>query len=780
MCPKGRFTRIQVSGPKVAQALGSDNSRFWEFHKIIYIKMQTILTLKANLYGIYEWFFSTIERTAKAILRPRKPKSERKNSWIRLNEFKRYCIVTAWITNTRHLRAYYILLLERIEKLWRVSGSTWAFAYMKEVLRLTIRALAGSPEIIYHSGIRVKRDLYGLPTIIPLPLRDMFREIIKRDGLFEYATQRRSIIATLTIISVFRQFPTKVKPSLDTITAPFSGVSQTLDQGRIQNAIDSIMDNAGKRRKIIIGNFMPHVTSKAGPNGPFSTWGASMDAIAFIHEPRQLYLLVRWMLIQKAYWWIVLFVFLILVYGPLYYIMYLTGVCRKLYLGKLSVVLDQAGKARVVAITNWWLQSAFAGLHNSIFKLLNEIPQDGTFDQDACFNKFLNRADPFTDLSGFDLSAATDRLPLELQVQILNALGVDGNIWGSLLRNISWYFPNKEGLPSQVSYNVGQPMGALSSWAMLALTHHVIVRYAALLGGRKKPQFVNYAVLGDDCVINNSTVAPQYLAVMSELGLSISMGKSVISKRFTEFAKKLKGPSYDITPFGSGLILSAVRSSYFIPTLLVQAIRMFQLSAEEVLVLVKTIPSGILDRVRTRALAQLSVWHSFINNDWVREVSLLDVRTLSRYSNFFSADIALFPEALVDTMYVLCLREIESKLESAHEALQNFLMEAFTTFSSRTVPLRILEFLMKPINPGFWVYLIDGFRVVTRCEDALKELDGYRAHKAVPLDAIRYIRNLDPRINGLDLKNLVTRKEASLIARYYFRVYDGMRSRIFM
>lgn len=27
-------------------------------------------------------------------------------------------------------------------------------------------------------------------------------------------------------------------------------------------------------------------------------------------------------------------------------------------------------------------------------------------------------------------------------------------------------------------YSVGQPMGALSSWAMLALTHHLIVQYA--------------------------------------------------------------------------------------------------------------------------------------------------------------------------------------------------------------------------------------------------------------------------------------------------------------
>jgi len=37
----------------------------------------------------------------------------------------------------------------------------------------------------------------------------------------------------------------------------------------------------------------------------------------------------------------------------------------------------------------------------------------------------------------------------------------------------------KVSVPSKVRYAVGQPMGALSSWAMLALTHHLIVAMAA-------------------------------------------------------------------------------------------------------------------------------------------------------------------------------------------------------------------------------------------------------------------------------------------------------------
>jgi hypothetical protein len=70
---------------------------------------------------------------------------------------------------------------------------------------------------------------------------------------------------------------------------------------------------------------------------------------------------------------------------------------------------------------------------------------------------------------------------------------------------------------------------------MLALTHHVIVRVAALQAG--KVNFSNYLVLGDDVVIADGDVAEKYLAVMTHLGVSINLSKSVISSKFAEFAK---------------------------------------------------------------------------------------------------------------------------------------------------------------------------------------------------------------------------------------------------
>lgn len=83
-------------------------------------------------------------------------------------------------------------------------------------------------------------------------------------------------------------------------------------------------------------------------------------------------------------------------------------------------------------------------------------------------------------------------------------------------------------------------MGALSSWAMLAVTHHLIVQMAArqIYPFMEKVWFDNYELLGDDIVIFDERVATSYLEIMSKLGVGINLSKSVISVNpVFEFAK---------------------------------------------------------------------------------------------------------------------------------------------------------------------------------------------------------------------------------------------------
>jgi hypothetical protein len=216
-------------------------------------------------------------------------------------------------------------------------------------------------------------------------------------------------------------------------------------------------------------------------------------------------------------------------------------------LGKLSVVYDQAGKARIVAITNSWIQLCLSPLHDRLFNILKRIPEDGTFDQNKPFNNLIIRLKdrPGVKLNGFDLSAATDRLPLTLQRNILNLMNFPGDAWFDLL-SIPYRFENKF-----IRYEVGQPMGAYTSFAMLAITHHVIVQIAAIKAGKLSfnagnlERFTDYCVLGDDIVIADDAVSQEYLKLMETLGVKISMGKSICSSEFTEFAKRLKGVNTD-------------------------------------------------------------------------------------------------------------------------------------------------------------------------------------------------------------------------------------------
>lgn len=111
--------------------------------------------------------------------------------------------------------------------------------------------------------------------------------------------------------------------------------------------------------------------------------------------------------------------------------------------------------------------------------------------------------------------------------------------------------------PGRVRYSVGQPMGALSSWAMLALTHHFIVQWAywasrpRLAGGLLVIDkfFKGYAVLGDDIVIADGRVAREYVKIMTKLGVKIGLAKSLVSRKGAlEFAKRFFVSGIDCSP----------------------------------------------------------------------------------------------------------------------------------------------------------------------------------------------------------------------------------------
>lgn len=86
---------------------------------------------------------------------------------------------------------------------------------------------------------------------------------------------------------------------------------------------------------------------------------------------------------------------------------------------RITVVEDKELKNRVIAIFDYWSQTVLKPFHKSVMDLLDTIKQDCTFNQMSYREKILNESGPFY---SYDLTAATDLMPVKLQVRIISAL----------------------------------------------------------------------------------------------------------------------------------------------------------------------------------------------------------------------------------------------------------------------------------------------------------------------------------------------------------------------
>lgn len=216
---------------------------------------------------------------------------------------------------------------------------------------------------------------------------------------------------------------------------------------------------------------------------------------------------------------------------------------RGTQLGKIAIKLEPAGKVRTFAIVDSITQAALRPLHDMVFAYLKTIPADATFDQEGKLKSFmeLNKGKHFW---SFDLKAATDTIPRQLYRPILSILiGREAaQAWVDLLDRdylmptAFWVSPTA---PYWTRYTRGQPMGAYSSWALLALLHHLIVAFAnyRLTGDPRYPNG-KYLVLGDDITFSDSALADSYKEVCSDYGIQIGLPKSYTNSTICNFANQ--------------------------------------------------------------------------------------------------------------------------------------------------------------------------------------------------------------------------------------------------
>jgi len=238
-------------------------------------------------------------------------------------------------------------------------------------------------------------------------------------------------------------------------------------------------------------------------------------------------------------------------------------------LGKLAVIPEWGGKTRIVGELDYWSQMALSPLHNTINHFLKLVTQDGTFDQERIALTVREwTSDPNSEIYSYDLTAATDRIPIEYQRDILCQLLKSHSMaknWLSLMTSRRFIGP--DGVDRQ--YLTGQPMGARSSFPMLALCHHVLVMVAAQRAGLEA--FKDYVILGDDMTMNNARVASHYKALVTSLGVGIDLNKSVVATTGLipagEICRRVFVNGIELSMFNAKLIVKTIKDGRLAPTL---------------------------------------------------------------------------------------------------------------------------------------------------------------------------------------------------------------------
>jgi hypothetical protein len=417
------------------------------------------------------------------------------------------------------------LLFERLVSLVKTRGWKQALAYIKDTRLAVIRYVSGCPLSSSKVIPRLTKD--GIPTILGSPLITLVRErnlSIVQDILtvlrYSYLTTYRS--------------DTDFEPIISPSTAGFETVSY---KNLVQKSLQCIKELGIIIPKSEVRWSSFHMSTKMGPLG--------LGIVSSINEFK-----------HPMFGWVRKYLSLLQngINTPLYSMDELiedkvnidvikdeeSRDCPTLR--RLAIIQAPEGKTRVVAMVDYWTQSALRPLNTY---LLKQLPI--WFKEHDRTNNQLGFKPSLPDLGhayhSFDLKGFTDRFPMKYQETIVEALlGANfARAWSKLLVGMAYFYKGNNYL-----YRSGQPMGAYTSWTVCTLCHHLVVRVACH-NVYKTYNFDKYYLLGDDIIIFDSKVASEYKRLISVLGVEINEMKTLVSADSYEFAKRLFVRGTDVT-----------------------------------------------------------------------------------------------------------------------------------------------------------------------------------------------------------------------------------------
>jgi len=370
-----------------------------------------------------------------------------------------------------------------------------------------------------------------------------------------------------TFLQGHRVILTPMEPKTGTITEP-SGIKElpnyTEKWPEVMSRLGITPDEFQRVYKSNCAKAGFSIITTAGPNGQ-ATWTADIDAKAIKMDPNLFNNMYQFAEASNLTWMIQMLL------GVVEVPYHLSGRTMNTapIAGKIHAIQEWGGKTRMVAILDYWTQAILSPLHDTVAYFIRRLDADGTFNQ----TKIIDRVQKWTGDSGvevysYDLTAATDRIPIGIQTSLLTYLFGSSTMaenWAQILTCREYQTPDG----SMIKYAVGQPMGAKSSFPMLGLIHHAIVQLAAI--DAKVDKYSNYVVLGDDNTHADKAVANQYKKIMKNIGVEINESKSVVPVKGAlsagEICKRIFVAGRELTALPVKALVKTNMAGHLAPTL---------------------------------------------------------------------------------------------------------------------------------------------------------------------------------------------------------------------
>jgi len=423
-----------------------------------------------------------------------------------------------------HLTGRYFNIVDR----WvRAEGKHQAVKRLKSVYVLALRSLANDPTEIPW----IKTNKRGFPSSF-----DFLEKFYFSQGKTPQAMQ-----AVLSILGYYRNILAPGKPDLSPITDAGPDIPTDLIEEIINLGFNPDW-------KIDLKRAVPvklDLRSKVGPNGQ-STVCALQDLKVLPENLVEsiLYILSRSSDQDN-------------VKGTLPRLRKAASATTG-YHSRLSIKREKGGKDRVFAMVDYWTQITLKPLHKELGKLLDKIPNDCTFDQGKGLG-LLRKWTQNGNATSVDLSSASDRFPMQLQVAVMEKL-IDkefSQAWETLMVDRQFTYKNKF-----YKWAVGQPLGAYSSWPSFALSHHIVMRAAYRKAGIDPKD--QYLLLGDDMAAVNSKALVYYLSYLSSLGVATSPTKG-LNGYSCEFAKRVFYKGCEVSPVPVPMLDTLTKDVFLLP-----------------------------------------------------------------------------------------------------------------------------------------------------------------------------------------------------------------------